>query len=97
MSLSIGWLTFGLFLLAMVTRALPFMLGKKMLHYPALKRLKIYLPGIIFILVTIYELREIVWAQYPYGLPTFLAIISIVLVHHVWRNAVLSMFLGFVV
>ena len=45
-------------------------------------------------LLTIYSLRDIQIVSFPYGLPTFLSILAVVLLHLKFKNSMLSIFLG---
>lgn len=90
----IGLVTGMLCAISFGTRALPFIMGKRLLAYDWLVPIKKYLPTIIIFIVLVYELMGFTWRRYPFGLPSVLSIVLIIFVQWRWKQELLSILLG---
>lgn len=81
-----------------MTRAAPFALQRRLMaRRDWVAYLGKALPPAIMVLLVVYSLRSVSVAQYPYGLPEFIALF-VVGALHVWkRNALISILSGTVV
>lgn len=81
-----------------MTRLFPFALfaGKKEVS-PTIKYLGYSLPPAVITILVIYCLRNINFAVYPSGLPEFIAVIIVGLLHFWRRNNLISIGLGTVI
>ena len=50
-------------------------------------------PGIMLILV-VYSISSVNFADYPFGMPALISMAGVVVIHHLWRKALLSIVLG---
>ncbi len=83
-----------LFLLTVVTRALPFIVGKGMGKNKHVQTLSLYLPAAIMLLLVIYEVKIPTWGHFPHGIDKLLAL-AITAFIHIWRrNMILSIIVG---
>ena len=82
----------ALFLLAVITRALPFFIGKYM--SPRINQLGKLLPAYIMLLLVIYEMNIIKIIVPPHDWPAFAALFILTVIHLWRRNTLLSLFIG---
>jgi branched-subunit amino acid transport protein AzlD len=74
------------------TRAVPFIFFAKKKPSPLMAYLQRYLPPMTMVILVIYCIRDIQWAEAPHGLPALIGI-ALTTVLHLWRgNALLSIF-----
>ncbi|WP_251444129.1 branched-chain amino acid transporter permease [Veillonella intestinalis] len=97
-----GWeivLTIGAVVLGtMATRFTPFLIFSKAGKPPAIiAYLGTVLPAAVMGLLVVYSLKDMTVWTYPHGLPEIIAIVSIILVHLLKRNMLLSIATGTVV
>ena len=59
-----------------------------------MKYLEVYLPSSIMLILAIYTLKEISFLIYPYGIPEITGILSVIILHILYRNTLLSIVLG---
>ena len=78
------------------TRAIPFILGNKLTKFKFMDTLKNYLPAVIMLLLTLFELHDLIDFTYPYGLPTLLAMAIMMAIHFYKRNVTITLILGLV-
>lgn len=89
MSLSV-YLVLAIIIMTAVTfalRALPFLIFKSS---PILDYFGKFMPAGIMALLVVYSLLNVEFTQTPYGTPAIVAVISVVIVHHLWRKPLLS-------
>lgn len=91
---NIAFVTLLLFALVMITRSLAFIIGPRIAHFPIIDKLKKYLPAMIMLILTVYELSGLAWRHSPYGIPAIIALLTVVIVHVTRRNMIISMFAG---
>ena len=82
------------FFIIFAERFFPFALFSTSSPPPFLRFIEKYIPPMMISLLTIYSLRDIQIVSFPYGLPTFLSILAVVLLHLKFKNSMLSIFLG---
>lgn len=75
-------------------RALPFAVlrkikGNRLLDYFG----RTMPPGIMLILV-VYSVSSVDFSAFPFGLPALISMVAVVVIHHIWRKALLSIVLG---
>lgn len=88
------WVTLSLFLLIVVTRALPFWFGRYFKDNELLVHVGKSLPAYVMMLLVLYEIKLDSFAVYPYALPALLSVIIVVIMHIWLRQVLLSMFMG---
>lgn len=59
--------------------------GNETLHF-----IQLFLPASIMFLLTVYTLKEPLLASPNYGLTELVGVATVVLLHLIWRNALLS-------
>ncbi len=79
---------FLLFLVMVVTRALPFVFSKILKNNEYIETIGKSLPAYIMLLLVIYEVHIETFTKAPYGIPAILALFSVVAVH-VWKRSML--------
>lgn len=75
-------------------RALPFAVLRKIKGSRLLDYMGHTMPPGIMLILVVYSVSSIKFADYPFGLPAFISMFIVVIVHHVWRKALLSIVLG---
>lgn len=81
-----------LFVLSVVTRALPFVM--KDLITPRIDKLGKRLPAFIMMLLVVYEVNLNKIIEPPFGIPAFGALCLVVIVQLYFRKTFLSLFIG---
>ncbi len=60
---------------------------------PALIRfIEKYIPSMIIAILIVYSLKDISLTQMPFGLPYFISIAAVVLLHRLFKNPMISIF-----
>ena len=60
---------------------------------PALIRfIEKYIPSMIIAILIVYSLKDISLTQMPFGLPYFISIVSVVVLHKLFKNPMISIF-----
>ncbi|OOZ36280.1 branched-chain amino acid transporter permease [Solemya velesiana gill symbiont] len=77
-----------------LTRLIPFVLLKNRHDHPVLAFLGRYTPPMIMTLLVLYSLKGIELGIAPQGAPELIAVTVTALLHHLWGNALLSIFSG---
>jgi branched-subunit amino acid transport protein AzlD len=78
----------------LLTRAAPFLFFRKRKQPPLLQFVESYIPPMMMIILVVYSLKDVPFANAPYGIPELTAL-AVVAVLHLWkRNALLSIFGG---
>lgn len=81
-------------LVTFFTRVAPFAFFAKSKPSPAIMYIQRYIPPMAMVILVIYCLKDIAWAEFPYGAPTVICVLVTVSLH-LWRgNALLSIFAG---
>jgi branched-subunit amino acid transport protein AzlD len=73
-----------------ITRSLPFVFFKKIKPNDKIQYLGKFLPPAVMAMLIIYSLKGTVVISYPYGIPELTAIISVVIIHKLKGNTLLS-------
>lgn len=77
-------------------RSLPFFIFKD--ETPEyIKYLGDVLPQAIIAMLVVYCFKDYTYTQYPYALPAFIAGLSVVIVHYLKRNSILSILTGTII
>ncbi|MDF1677137.1 MAG: AzlD domain-containing protein [Legionellaceae bacterium] len=84
----------SLCLLAIVTRAFPFMFTGKLSGNLKMQRLGKRLTAYIMMLLVIYEVNPVSFQSYPFGLPALVSLLVVIIVHLLLHKPLLSMALG---
>lgn len=81
----------ALFLLTVVTRALPFLFAKQLEKSSLIHGVEKKLPAYLMLLLVLYEIKPASFFVWPYGLPAVIALISLLIVHVLFRQVLLSL------
>ena len=84
----------SLFILTVLTRALPFLFTEKLADNVKLKMFGKRLTSYIIMLLVIYEITPQAFTVYPFGLPALIGLLVVILVHLFLHKPLLSMILG---
>ena len=77
-----------------LTRATPFLLLRKRADHPLLIFLGRYIPAAIMTILVIYSLGSVQLSEPPHGAPELIAALLTLSAHLLWRQALLSIFVG---
>lgn len=81
----------SLFILTVLVRVSGFLLGPNIMHWHFMSKIKKYLPMMIMLVLTIYELNASQSIRhYPYGLPALVSVLLLIFLHKLKRNMFLS-------
>lgn len=72
------------------TRIIPFVLFAKKEPSPWLKYIEIYLPVMIMIVLVFYALKDVKFLLYPFGMPELIGIFVAIVIHLMFKHALLS-------
>ncbi len=86
--------SFFLFIIVVVTRFMPFWFQGLLKDNKQLARVGRRLPALIISLLVIFELDPKSFLIYPYGLPSLIALLILVVIHLWQRQVLLSMLAG---
>lgn len=86
--------TATLFIMILLTRALPFLFARILKNSAPLQAIGNYLPAYIMLILVIYEVNITHFTYYPYGIPALIALATVVGLHYWKRYLLLSMFSG---
>jgi branched-subunit amino acid transport protein AzlD len=53
-----------------------------------------YIPPMVMVILVVYSLGEVNWLEKPHGIPEVLAILSVVVLHWLFKNPLVSIFGG---
>jgi len=76
------------------TRILPFVFFAKREPSPFIRYIEWNMPLMIMVILVFYAIRDVKWAEYPYGLPEIIGIIVTIGLHVKYKNALLSIFVA---
>ena len=76
------------------TRVFPFLFFRKNDLPPYILFIERYFPSIIMTILIVYTLKDINFAQVPYGLKEIIGIIFTAILHLILKNYLISIFLG---
>ena len=77
-----------------LTRALPFFAAEKMKDNVLIKHLGKFLPASVMFLLIVHCIKEAPIQSIPYGIPEFISITYISIVHTYTRNTLISLLSG---
>lgn len=72
------------------TRKLPFLLFDKRRPGPMIQHIETHMPSMIMVILVFYAIRDVPFAEAPYGAPELLGIMVAGVVHLWFKNALLS-------
>jgi branched-subunit amino acid transport protein AzlD len=84
----------SLSVLAITTRAFPFMFTAKLSGNVKMQALGKRLTAYIMMLLVIYEVNPVSFETYPFGLPALVSLLVVILAHLLLHKPLLSMILG---
>lgn len=75
----------------LLTRILPFLIfNKRERPSPALLLFERFMPLMIMVVLVFYTVREAKFLDAPYGIPEFIGIISVIILHKKYKNVLFS-------
>lgn len=77
-------------ILTYITRLLPFVYFDKKEPTKTLKYIEIYMPSMIMIVLVFYALKDVDFYEYPHGVAEVFGIVVTMVVHLVFKQALLS-------
>ncbi|MCR9192251.1 MAG: AzlD domain-containing protein [Gammaproteobacteria bacterium] len=83
-----------LFVLTMLTRALPFLFAKQLSTNVKMQAVGRRLTAYIMMLLVLYEVNPGSFTHYPYAIPALLSLVVVTLVHLWLHKPLLSMLIG---
>lgn len=89
-------LTCLLFVITVITRFIPFWFQTLLKNNQSIVKVGRRLPGFIICLLVIFELNPAAFLTPPYGIPSVISLLTLVLVHLWQRRVLLSMLTGLV-
>ncbi len=87
-------ISLALFLMIIVTRALPFFFSRILQNNETLRTIGGYLPAYIMLLLVIYEVGIKKFTHYPFAIPAIVALSLLTVVHWWKRQMLLSILVG---
>lgn len=78
------------FLATFLTRVIPFVVFAKRKPGKTLRYIELYLPVMIMIILVFYAIKDVGFSLYPYGVPELVGISIAMVVHLLFRQALLS-------
>lgn len=94
MNMYVFTIVMSLFILAIGTRALPFLFSKQLSGNARMQAVGRRLTAYIMLLLVIYEVNPVSFTSYPYAVPALLSLLAVIIVHLLWHKPLLSMVLG---
>ena len=79
-------------LVTFLTRYFSFAFFNKRTVPAWIRYLGTYSPGMIVMILAVYFLKDTVLLEVPHGLPEIIAVALVILLHCIWRNVMVSIF-----
>ncbi len=77
-----------------MTRVIPFVFFAKKKPSPLIRYVEWNMPLMIMVILVFYALKDVKWAQYPYGMAEIIGVIIAILVYTKFNNALLSIIIS---
>ncbi len=78
-----GAMTFGL-------RLVPFLVMTRLASSNFVIYIGAMMPPAVMVILIVYSVKSVDFSTVPYGMPSMIAIITVVLLHYLWRNPLIS-------
>ncbi|NOX14480.1 MAG: branched-chain amino acid ABC transporter [Epsilonproteobacteria bacterium] len=77
-----------------MTRLIPFLFFAKRKPSPMIRYIEWNMPLMIMVILVFYALKDVKWAQYPYGMAEIIGVAVAILIHLKFNNALLSIIIS---
>lgn len=79
------------------TRVIPFLFYAKKEPGETIKYIELYMPMMIMVILVFYAVRDVVFIEYPYGLPELIGIVIAGFLHVKFKNALFSVIVSTII